>query len=103
MFSQHCLAPLYSPISYVPELSEELGTNLATLKGSAGTKQVMKDLELHLQAFIHNKPIPEIMPKQRMTAFEQRVENKPTNKGENGAEQRVTNPLANNQTAPQVL
>ena len=70
---------------------------------SDGTNWVMKDLELHLQSFIHNKPIPEIMPKRRVTAFEQRVENKPTNEGENGAEQRVTTPLANNPTAPQVL
>ena len=38
-----------------------------------------------------------------MTEVEQWVENEPTNKGGNGAEQRVTNPLANNLLAPQVL
>ena len=59
--------------------------------------------ELHLQAFIRNEPIPEIMPKQRVTAVEQRADNKPTNEGENGADQRVTTPLANNPTAPRVL
>ena len=73
------------------------------LKRSAGSKQVMKDLELHLQAFILNKPLPEIVPKQRVTVVEQRVENKPTNKGGTKAEQRVTTPLAHNPMAPQVL
>ena len=43
------------------------------------------------------------MPKQRVTAVEQRVENKPAKEGENGAEQRVTTPLANNPTVPRVL
>ena len=63
LFPQHCLAPSYLPISHVRELSEELKTNLATFNWSAGTKQVTKDLEIHLRAFILNKPLPEIVPK----------------------------------------
>ena len=45
LFPQHCLALAYSPISHVRELSEEIKTNLSTLKRSTGTKQVMKDLK----------------------------------------------------------
>jgi hypothetical protein len=45
LFPQQCLANSYSPISHVRELSEELKTNLATLNWSAGTKQVMKNIE----------------------------------------------------------
>ena len=70
LFPQHCLAPSYLPISHVCELLEKLKTNLATLNRSAGTKQVMKDLELRLGAFILNKPLPELVPKQRVTAVE---------------------------------
>jgi hypothetical protein len=103
LFPQHCLAPSYSPISHVRELSEELKTNLTTLNWSAGTKQVMKDLEIHLRAFILNEPLPEIVPKQRVTAGEQRVVNNNTNKGDKDSERRVTTPLVNNPTAPRVL
>ena len=103
LFPQHCLAPSYLPISHVRELLEELKTNLATLNWSAGTKQVMKDLEIHLRAFILNKPLPEIVPKQRVTVIEQRVVNNPTNKGKKDSEKRVTTPLANKPTAPRVL
>jgi len=63
----------------------------------------MKDLELHLRAFILNKPLPEIVSKQRVTAIEQRVVNNHTNGGNKGSERRVTTPLANNPTAPRVL
>ena len=48
-----------------------------------------------MQVFTLNKPIPEIIPKQR-------VVNNPTNKGEKDSEKRVTTPLANNLT-PRVL
>ena len=48
LFPKHFLALSYSPISHVLELSEELKTNLLTLNWSEGTKQFMKDLELHL-------------------------------------------------------
>jgi hypothetical protein len=103
LFPQHCLAPSYLPISHVCELSEELKTNLATLNRSEGTKQVMKYLELHVRAFILNEPLPDIVPKQRVTAGEQRVVNNHTNESNKESERRVTTPLAKKPTAPRVL
>ena len=70
LFPQHCIAPSFTPDSHVKELSNELQDNLKTIGRKARTVQVMRDLAIHLEAYITGNP-----PPQREQRVKQRVMN----------------------------
>jgi hypothetical protein len=70
LFPQHCITPTFTPDSHVTELSTELQDNLKTIGRKARTLQVMRDLAIHLEAYITGTP-----PPQREQRVKQRVMN----------------------------
>jgi hypothetical protein len=68
LFPQHCIAPSFTPESHEKELSIELQQNLKTMGRKTCTLRVLRDLAVHLEAYVTGQPPP--MQVQRV---EQRV------------------------------
>ncbi len=52
LFPQHCIAPTYTPVTHVAELSTELQDTLATLPRTARTYAVVTTLARHIKAYV---------------------------------------------------
>jgi hypothetical protein len=64
LFPQHCIAPAFTPVTHVQELSTELQETLATMGRNKRTFAVLKTLAQHLDAHVSGTTPPQI--EQRM-------------------------------------
>jgi hypothetical protein len=58
LFPQHCIAPSFTPESHMKELSIELQQNLKTMGQKTRTLRVLRDLAIHLEAYVTGQPPP---------------------------------------------
>ena len=95
-FPKHCIAPTYTPVTHVAELSTELQDTLATLPRTARTSAVVTTLARHIDAYV----LGTVPPSSRE---EQRVDMVSPPPAIHQGIQRVTDtrhtPLANNPTS----
>ncbi len=100
LFPQHCIAPTYTPVTHVVELSTELQDTLTTLPRTACTSAVVTTLARHIDAYV----LGTVPPSSRE---EQRVDMVSPPPAIHQGIQRVTDtchtPLANNPTSTRVL
>ncbi len=69
LFPQHCIAPAFTPVTHMQELSTKLQETLATMGCKKHTFAVLKTLAQHLDAYVSGTTPPQMeqrMEQQRM-------------------------------------
>jgi hypothetical protein len=105
LFPQHCIKPMFTPVTHVTELADELQQTLATMHCKNLTIATLKMLKEHVNVYISGNP-----PPQPPQPLEQRVQQRVIDNATQSLPpilQRVSTPLvtalANNPTAPMKL
>jgi hypothetical protein len=102
LFPQHCIAPAFTPVTHVQELSTELQVTLATMECKNCIFAILKTLAQHLEVYASGTTPPQM--EQRIE--QQRVMDIAPHELSPGIK-RVTNAqgttMANNPTSTRVL
>jgi hypothetical protein len=59
LFSQYCIEPIFTPVTHVNELLEELQQMLATMRLRKRTLATLETLTDHVNAYIASIPLPQ--------------------------------------------
>jgi hypothetical protein len=60
LFPQHCIAPAFTPVTHVQELSTELQETLAKMGRTRRTYTVLKMLAQHLDVYVSGTAPPQL-------------------------------------------